>query len=246
MIKERYLHYQEDISMGHNMIKTAAEVAVVVISYILAFMTYQRIDPEKFIRPDGTQLAGEDIPRLSGREEFEALAGTEPVTAEPEEVVATGVYGLKPWVDPYKITRTTTPNGRMVGTGRRAPDATDSAAMAVEHYQEYYLIRLPDQTYILAQFGRMYREEMERGVAVTLPAGVKKPVSVEAQKYLKEICGAYGADCSCVLYMIDDEWQQRHDFQFFIIKLGIAAAVFFAMGIPLFALVNRVTGGKGR
>lgn len=232
--------------MGHGMAKTVVEVAIVIVSFMLAFMTYQKIDPEKFIKPDSAQMAEEDIPRLSGRDEFEALVGTDPVTAEPEEVIATGVYGLKPWVDPYKIARTTMPNGRMVSTGRRAPDATNSSVMAVEHYQEFYLIRLPDQTYILAQFGRMYREEIERGVSVTLPTGVKKPVSAEAQKYLKEICGAYGADSSCVLYMIDDEWQQRHDFQFFMIKLGIAAAVFFAVGVPLFALYSKITGGKGQ
>lgn len=232
--------------MGHSMAKTVVEVAIVIVSLILAFMVYQKIDPEKFIKPDSSQMAGEDTPRISGREEFVALVGTDPVTAEPEEVIATGVYGLKPWVDPYKIARTTMPNGRTVSTGRRAPDATDSAVMAVEHYQEFYLIRLPDQTYILAQFGRMYREEIERGGSVTLPAGVKKPVSAGAQKYLKEICEAYGADSSCVLYMIDDEWQQRHDFQFFIIKLGIAAAVFFAVGIPLFLFFNRITGGKGQ
>ena len=232
--------------MGQSMVKTVAEVAIVAISFVLAFLTYQKIDPEKFIKPDSTQLAGEDIPRLSGREEFEALAGTDPVTAEPEEVVATGVYGLKPWVDPYKITRATMPNGRTVSTGRRAPDATDNAVTAVEHYQEFYLIRLPDQTYILAQFDRIYQEEIEKGGAVTLPAGVKKPVSSEAKKYLKEICEAYGADSSCVLYMIDDEWQQAHDFQFFMIKLGIAAVVFFAVGVPLFAFYSKITGGKGQ
>ncbi len=232
--------------MGHSMAKTVAEVAIVIVSFILAFMVYQKIDPEKIIKPDSAQMAGEDTPRLSGRDEFEALVGTNPVTAEPEEVVATGVYGLKPWVDPYKIARTTMPNGRRVSTGRRAPDATDSAIMAVEHYQEFYLIRLPDQTYILAQFGRMYREEIERGGPVTLPEGIKKTVSAEAQKYLKEICEAYGADSSCVLYMIDDEWQQRHDFLFFMIKLGIAVAVFFAVGIPLFAFCSRITGVKGQ
>ena len=118
--------------MGQNTAKTVAEVAVAAASLILAFMTNRKIAPEKFIKPDSTHLAGEDTPRLSGREEFEALAGTEPVTTEPDEVVATGVYGLKPWVDPYRITHTSTPNGRMVSTGRRTPDATDNAVMAVE------------------------------------------------------------------------------------------------------------------
>jgi len=232
--------------MGSSIFKKVAEAAIVAISFMLAFLTYQRIDPEKFIKPDSTHLAGEDTPRLSGREEFEALSGTDHVTAEPEGVVATGVYGLKPWVDPYKITRASMPNGKTVSTGRRAPDATDNAVMAAEHYQEFYLIRLPDQTYILAQFGRIYRERIEKGGAVTLPAGVKKPVSGEAQKYLKEICEAYGADSSCVLYLVDDEWQQAHDAQFFMVRLGTAAVVFFAVGVPLFAFFSKITGGIGR
>lgn len=75
--------------------------------------------------------------------------------------------------------------------------------------------------------------------------GEKKPVSGEAQKYLKEICEAYGADSTSVLYMIDDEWQQRHDFQFFMIKLGIAAAVFFAVGVPLFVFYSKLDHNPG-
>lgn len=160
------LKNQGDIFMGQSMVETVMKVKIVTISFILAFLTYQGIAPEKFIKSDSTHLAGEDTPRLSGREEFEALVGTDPVTVEPEEVVATGVYGLKPWVNPSKITRTAMPNGRTVNTGRRAPDATDNAITAVEHYQEFYLIRLPDQTYILAQFDRIYRAEIEKGGAV--------------------------------------------------------------------------------
>lgn len=221
--------------MGFKTIKTVAETAIVVVSFILALLTFRGIDPEKFIKPDSTQIAGEDIPRLSGSEEFEALVGTNPVTAEPEEVVATGVYGLKPWVNPYKAGR---------GNGRRAPDATDSMVTAIKDYQEFYLIRLPDQTYILAQFSGIYRDEIEKGGTVTLPAGVKKSVSSEARKYLTDICEAYGADSSCVLYMIDDEWQQAHDPQFFMIKLGFAVVVFFVVGVPLFAFCSKITGGR--
>lgn len=219
------------------MFKKAAQVAIVVISYIIAFMVYQRIEPEKLIKPDDTHLAGEDTPRLSGREEFEALNGTDSVTAEPEEVIPTGVYALKPWVDPYKV--------RTTGS-RRAPDATDSSVMSVEYYQEFYLIRLPDQTYILAQLSGNYRDEIEKGRVVTPPIGVKKTVSSEAQKYLKEICEKYGADSSRVLYMIDDEWQEQHDSLFFAIKLGIAVVVFFVVGVLLLAGLSKITGGEGQ
>lgn len=89
--------------MESHLFKTVAEVATVIVGFILAFMVYQKIDPGKIIKPDSAQMAGEDIPRLSGGDEFEALVGTDSVTAEPEEVVATGVYGLKLWVDSYNL-----------------------------------------------------------------------------------------------------------------------------------------------
>ena len=214
-------------------IKSMAQTVAVVIGLILAFLVFRGINPEKFIKPD-TQIAGEDIPRLSGKEEFVGLVGTKTVTAEPDEVIATGIYSLNPWVNPYQ-------SGR---GGRRKPYATDSAITAAYDYQEFYLIRLPDQTYILAQFSSIYKEEIEKGGTVTLPAGVKKSVNSDANKYLKKICEAYGADSTCVLYMIDDEWQQAHDPMFFWIKLGAAVLVFFVIGVPLFAFADKITGGK--
>ena len=46
-------------------IKSMAQTVAVVIGLILAFLVFRGINPEKFIKPD-TEIAGEDIPRISG------------------------------------------------------------------------------------------------------------------------------------------------------------------------------------
>lgn len=53
-IPAEYVLLQGDVFMGTNLFKKAAEAAIVIISFILAFLTYRGIDPEKFIKPDST------------------------------------------------------------------------------------------------------------------------------------------------------------------------------------------------
>lgn len=128
----------------------------------------------------------------------------------------------------------------MVSTGRKAPEVTDSAIQAVEYYQEYYLICLEDGTYIPAQLDDSYREKIESGKAALLPLGIKKTNTNEARQYLKEICEEYGADDTCTLYMIDDNWQEEHEFTFFLIKFTVAAVVFFVLAVGLLMLAEKL------
>ena len=230
--------------------KKVIETAVVLFSLVAAVFVYQWVDPERFIKPDQTpvtaaetaaapqesytgRVAGEDIARVSGKEDIEKLTGNTYVTAEPVSVIETGIYSLNPWVDPYEITKMRNSSGRMVSSGRRAPEVTDSALEALEYYQEYYLIELPDGSMVPAQFPASYKDAIEKKEAVTLPIGVRKTNSSEAKRYLAEICETYGADNTYTLYMIDDQWQQEHDFTFFIIRFGIAAAVFLVLAVGL-------------
>lgn len=239
------------------LVKKGMEVVIVVISLIAAFLIFKNLKPEKFIKPDDTPVttaqiasspgenytgkaAGEDIFRLSGKEDFEGLIGKDYATAEPAEVIATGIYGLNPWVDPYSITKIRNSNGRLISTGRKAPEIVDNAVSALEYYQEYYLIRLSDGTYILAQFSDVYREKIEKGEKTVLPIGVKKTNSSDAKQALKDICEEYGADNTFTLYMIDDEWQKEHENTFFIIKLAIAVAAFFILAISLLVILYKL------
>lgn len=237
-------------TVNQGIVKKVIETAIVMCSLLIAFFVFKNLKPEKFIKPDTDPVttaqiaaspqtsyagsaAGQDIPRLFSIGDFERMTGMDYATTEPLEVAATGIYSLKPWVDPYEITKVRNSGGRLVSTGRKAPEVTDSAVTAMEYYQEYYLIRLPDETYILAQFNDAYKDRIEEGEKVTLPLGVKKVNSSAARQYLQDICERYEADDTFTLYMIDDEWEESHDTTFFMIKLCIAAAVFLVLAICL-------------
>ena len=234
------------------------EFIIVGISLIAAFFVYESVNPEKWIKPDSTpvtakqiaqtlsqsyvtyegKVAGSDIRRLSGKEEFMEITETEYVTAEPKEIIATGIYSLKPWVDPYKITKIRGSHGRLISSGRKAPEITDNRIQALEYYQEYYLIQLKDETYILAQFSSDSKEKIESGKRAALPIGRKKTNTSMAKQYLEEICNAYGADTAYTLYLIDDKWQEEKEFPFFILKFGSAAAAFFVLAFGLMMLFS--------
>ena len=240
-----------------TIVKKGIEVAIVVFSLIISFLFYKNLELEKYIKQADTpvtaaqigsvpqesytgRVAGEDITRISDSKDFAEMIGKDYATAEPVEVIVTGVYGLKPWVDPYAITKIRNSRGRLVSTGRKAPEVVDNGVSAVEYYQEYYLIRLEDGSCILAQFSDPYREKIEKGERVVLPIGIKKTNSNDVRKALEEICEEYGADNTFTLYMINDEWQKEHENIFFIIKLAIAAVVFFILAISLLVILYKL------
>lgn len=243
--------------MNGGIVKKGMEAAIVIAAFIAAILVYKVINPEWLIKPDSTpvtaaeiasaaqkhytgRVAGDGIERILGKEAFEDIAGNTYVTAEPIDLVATGVYGLNPWVDPYKITKIKNPSGRMVNSGRKAPEVTDNSLEAMEYYQEYYLLQLADESYIVAQFSKTYKEEIEQGKIVTLPIGIKKTNSNEVKQHLSDICETYGADSTYTLYMIDDEWQQEQEFTFFIIKFGAAAVIFLIVAVGLLVILYKI------
>lgn len=231
--------------------------AAVIISLFAGYLTFQRVNPDAFLKKEGPPVtmeqisensaknytgktAGSDIPRITGIGDFDTMDSAQYATAEPSKIIATGIYSLRPWVDPYEVTKGKTSSGRLYSTGRRAPDATDTPLTAPDAYQEYYLIQLPDGTYILAQFSDSYRRAIERGEKVILPIGEKKANSSSAVSYLTKACEPYGASAASCLYMIDDAWYQEHDFSMFMIKFMAAAVVFFVLAVGLMVAAEKV------
>ncbi|MGN6714337.1 hypothetical protein [Anaerocolumna jejuensis] len=229
----------------------------VAVCLVLAFFLFAKLNPEGWIKKEGKPVkladipagdngaytgktAGEDVPKLSGSKELEDMIGTQYESAIPKKVIKTGVYSLKPWLNPYEITNGRNNSGRIYRTGRKAAEATDSAILAVSDYIEYYLIQLPDDTYILAQFSDTYRKAIERGETVTLPLGIQKNTGKEARSYLKEICGKYGASTDYVLYAVDNEWNNEHEFTLFIIRFGISAVVFFILSFAILMAADKI------
>lgn len=254
-------NYEEELQgekiMQQNLFSKIVEVIIVVFSMVVAFLIFRNLNPESFIKPDVTpvtkaeiatapeesytgKIAGEDIVRISGSSDFDELIADNYATVETPEIIETGIYGLKPWVDPFEITKVRNSKGRLVSSGRKAPEVTDDVVTSVEYYQEYYLVRLQDGTYILAQFSDVYVDKITEGDMVTLPIGMKKTNSSAVKQALRDICKKYGADNTYTLYMIDNEWQQSNENLFFFIRLAIAVVVFFVLAVSLLVVFYKV------
>ena len=243
--------------MRKNVNKEKIIVAVVVIPcLVVAFLFFQKFTPESFMKKDQTVIGqreiqadasksytgkrpGEDILRISSAEEFEGSV-EQYLTVSAKGVVQTGIYGLKPWVDPYSITKRRTSGGRMQSTGRRAQEATKLPAGNAEYYREYNLVQLEDGSYILAQFDSSYKKELRKGKTVLLPIGKKKTNSNEVRSSLQEICGQYGVDTTYTFYAVDDEWDQEHNFTLFMIRIGVAVLLFFVMSVGLILAARKI------
>lgn len=189
------------------------------------------------------KIAGEDIPHLMGTEELEGLKADgkdyreyEFITVVTDEIIGTNIYGRVPWVDPDTLGLRDywREPERFSGT---APEATEGPAIRAEAYQEYYLVRLPDSSYVVAQLNPFYAQKVKRG-EVTLPIGLVYGTSEEAYVYLEEICREYGVDPSYTLYMLDEEWGAKMHLSNFFIRAGAAILVYLVLGVGLFLTVE--------
>ncbi|MCI8327915.1 MAG: hypothetical protein HFI37_09130 [Lachnospiraceae bacterium] len=182
--------------------------------------------------------AGEDIQRLSGKEEFAALTfDYDYVTVEGKEIIPTKVYSLKPWVNPYSTQRI---NRRATGVKRRKKDIITSALDMQEDYNQYYLLELSDSSYILAQIPPGEASAIRRGKEITLPIGRKTRLNQTAKSLLTEICNQYGVETEGVLYTFDEEWYEKHYIWVFLIRFAAAFAALFVIAVILDFAVGKI------
>lgn len=240
-------------------LKKVILVAIVAVSMVIGFLFYQRFQPEAFIMPEeeivgrteilaGTKetysgkTAGDGIPHIESNQELESLGGNDYAVITSGEILATGIYGRKPWVNPYSLSSVGSAGRRRMSTGKKAPEAVKGIPVRAEAYQEYYLIRLPDAGYCLAQLGEAYAARLKKGEEVILPMGKKRDTPVEARNYLKDYGESHGVNTSYMLYMVDDEWGEKSHFSLFLIRMGAAAGVFFVLAVGMILVVEKVSG----
>lgn len=224
-------------------------VFAAIIGLAAGFYVFLNLYPEDWIKEeekevtlsriqerDGSDYTGhraaKDIPRVSGKEAFEDLLPLDAVTVEPTDIVATGVYHLKAWADPYR--------GR-AGTARhRRKKEVIKGPDLLGDYNQYYLVQCSDKSYILAQIPERYVKAMKKGEKITLPIGQKQALPQQAKTYLSDICQQYDASVDGVLYTFDDEWYKEHSFSILLIRIGAGAAVFFVVGVVLLLLGDKL------
>lgn len=210
--------------------------------------------PEDFMKKDTTQItmkdleahpdtfyvgrpAGDDIPRLSGKKDFQKMSSLDMVTVEVQGIIPTGVYSLKPWEYPYS---------RRVSAGG-VPSKTRKqeivrGADVLDEYNEYYLLECPDGTYILGQLPDQIVKRIKKGEKVTLPVSAKQRINQTAQRYLSKICGEYDAETEKILYSFDDEWYLAHGNMIFMSRIGVSCVVFIVLVVIFLILWGKFVG----
>lgn len=163
----------------------------VVLGLVVAFFVYHNFYPEDFMEQDQRKItlsdtekdttvsfighpAGEDIPRIQGKEEFEKISAVQEVTVETKNIISTGVGSRKVWESTFTST------GSKRGGGRRKADEIKGFDI-LDYYNEYYLLECPDGTYILAQMPERIVKEIKKGEKVTLPICKKNGLTQKAK-----------------------------------------------------------------
>lgn len=165
-------------------IKNVVPTVSVLIALVCASQLFIHWNPEMLLRRDELpitmndisksptedftgSLAGNDIGRLDGAEDFSKMSfDTDYMTAEPIGIIHAGFYSLKPWVDRYN---TDVYKGR-TKTGSRRAEVSTSGFDILGNYNQYYLLELPDHTYIPAQIPQSAVDAIEKGKKLLFPS----------------------------------------------------------------------------
>ena len=175
--------------------------------------------------------AADDIPRI---ENIQAWDDTylNLMTIEPTAIIPTGIGVRNTWVSAYSTSR----RGRV----KPRPAVSDTAFDFFGDYGEYYIIKLPDESYMLAQMSKDYALKLEAGKKVTLPIGQKISGSSEALHKIEDLCEEYNVFTDGIFYCINDKWNESHSFLVMLIRFGLGALTALVLGTILIMIVDKI------
>ena len=180
--------------------------------------------------------AADDIPRIEDVESWEDTWQTSCITVEPTEIISTGIGARHPWVDAYTSTRR--------GGQRYRPDVSDMAFDVLNEYGEYFLLQLPDQSYILGQISTDDARALKAGKKIVLPVGKKAGVYQQALRELEELCQKYDVNTDGVFYCINDKWNEEHEFLVQLLRIGSVFLTALVLGGILITVIDKVMKQK--
>lgn len=175
---------------------------------------------------------GADIPRLLSKEDFDTIKAIA-ITAQPIDVIFTGIFELKPWVDQEFTSRY---KGRTTAVTKKPKYVINKYSWEIldpqTDYLQFYILVLSDKTKILAQIPKKEANAIRQKEALTLSIGRKISKTLPAD--LKSICVKYNVSERYIYYAFDDEWNKKRQpiLQFFYY------GVFILLFVVLFIVLN--------
>ncbi len=233
-----------------KLVVKALEGASVIVALVIGVILMNTISVESMLRgkeepvtlamtEDGLQddfvglPAGDDIPRVTSAEEWDNTWASSCVTIEPVSVISTGIGARYSWVPAYS-------NAGRRGGARKKADVTRTSLDVLGEYGEYFILQLPDQSYILAQISKDDARKLKAGKAVTLPVGKKGGVHRQVLANITDLCEEYDVNTDGVFYCINDQWNESHHIMLQLIRIGIALGTTLVLGTILIMLVDKI------
>lgn len=177
--------------------------------------------------------AADDIPRIQDFAAWEEAWDMDYITIEPKNIISSGLGVRYPWVSIYSRSRK--------GGQRRKPDVMNTKFDIFNEYGEYYLVQLPDDSYVLAELSLEDARKVKAGKSVALPVGRKATADSRVVSNIQELCEKYNvADTDKVFYCIDEQWNQKNNFKVLLIRFAIGAVVVLALGTILITIVDKI------
>ena len=177
--------------------------------------------------------AADDIPRVENMADWDEAWDYDYITIEPKNIVGTGIGVRYPWVSIYNRSRR--------GGQRRKADVINTKFDIFNEYGEYYLVQLPDDSYVLAEVSLEEARKIKAGKSVALPVGRKQNADSRVLPNIQNICEEHGvADMEKIFYCIDDQWNQNNNFKVLMIRLAVGAVVVLALGTILIMVVDKI------
>lgn len=237
--------------------KKTVDVVSVIIALVIAVYAARNVGVEYLLRgteepvtlsmAEATYVeavtglpAAEDIPRIENQEQWEKQWETSGVTIEPTDIISTGVGSRHPWVPEYRHRTTRRTRSRSV------PPVSNMKWDLLDEYAEYYILQLPDTSYVLAQMPPEDAKKLKIGKAVTLPIGRKTQVPSRAQDVLEELCAEYGVSADCAFYCINDEWNESHELLMLFVRFVLGAIVCLVVAVNLMTVLYKLLGLEER
>ena len=177
--------------------------------------------------------AADDIPRIEDLQTWDDTWQTSFVTIEPINIISTGTGTRNNWIPAYS-------NASRRGGPRKKAEVSSTAFDVFGDYAEYYLIQLPDKSYILAQMSMDDARKLKAGQAITLPVGQKSAVNRNVLANIKDLCEEYDVYTDGVFYCINDKWNEEHSFMVLLIRYGVGALIALVLGTLLIMLVDKI------
>lgn len=186
--------------------------------------------PEEYIG----KPAGDDIPRITSAQDWADAWPTSYVTIEPTEIIGTGIGVRHTWVPAYS-------NSGRRGGPRHKAEVTKTAFDVLGEYGEYYIVKLPDGSAVLAQMTGDTAKSAKAGKLSALPVGRKSAFHRQALAQITDLCAQYNVDTEeGLFYCIDDPWGESHNLMVQMIRIGAGFLLTIVLGTILITILGKV------